>query len=136
MVAGDSLRKRSEAGSSRAALEAAVCEGAGAAGIRRSQLVRCGASSTAGELIPGGEGFQLRKSARRRDVVAEGERSEILWRNARLYSHTPRPFWRALARCIAIGSCSSERDLSPYVVRVKYRKGTAVTIIKSVSISY
>ncbi|ROL50115.1 hypothetical protein DPX16_15156 [Anabarilius grahami] len=109
MAAGDSLRRRPEreAGGSRAALEAAACESAGAAGVRRSQLVRCGASSTAGELVPGGEGFQLRRSARRNNVVAEGERSEILWRTARLYSHTPRPFWRALARCIAIGSRGS-----------------------------
>ncbi|ROL52196.1 hypothetical protein DPX16_6073 [Anabarilius grahami] len=114
---GDSLRRRPEreAGGSRAALEAAACESAGAAacesagaaGVRRSQLVRCGASSTAGELVPDGEGFQLRRSARRNNVVAEGERSEILWRTARLYSHTPRPFWRALARCIAIGSHGS-----------------------------
>ncbi|ROL46199.1 hypothetical protein DPX16_4884 [Anabarilius grahami] len=76
---------------------------------RRSAISagRCGASSTAGELVPGGEGFQLRRSARRNNVVAEGERSEILWRTARLYSHTPRPFWRALARCIAIGSRGS-----------------------------
>ncbi len=34
----------------------------------------------------------------------------ILWRNDRLYSQMPRPFWRDLAGIIAIGSCSSAAD--------------------------
>ncbi len=34
----------------------------------------------------------------------------ILWRNDRLYSQIPRPFWRDLAGIVAIGSCSSAAD--------------------------
>ncbi len=38
-------------------------------------------------------------------VVAEGEENlRILWRNDRLYSQMPRPFWRDLAGIVAIGS--------------------------------
>ncbi len=46
----------------------------------------------------------------------------ILWRNDRLYSQIPRPFWRDLAGIVAIGSCSSAADplvrfLEPIVVQ-------------------
>ncbi len=34
----------------------------------------------------------------------------ILWRNDRLYSQIPRPFWRDLAGIVVIGSCSSAAD--------------------------
>ncbi len=34
----------------------------------------------------------------------------ILWRNDRLYSQIPCPFWRDLAGIVAIGSCSSAAD--------------------------
>ncbi|ROI83737.1 hypothetical protein DPX16_14679 [Anabarilius grahami] len=83
MAAGDSLRRRPEreAGGSRAALEAF------------GDL----SWSAAVPLLRRESSFQ----------AAKAFRSEILWRTARLYSHTPRPFWRALACCIAIGSRGS-----------------------------
>ncbi len=67
----------------------------------RGRWVQLRGVSTASRLL--GQCRRSRRRWRRRNL-------RILWRNDRLYSQIPRPFWRDLAGIVAIGSCSSAAD--------------------------
>ncbi len=67
----------------------------------RGRWVQLRGVSTASRLL--GQCRRSRRHWRRRNL-------RILWRNDRLYSQIPRPFWRDLAGIVAIGSCSSAAD--------------------------
>ncbi len=49
-------------------------------------------------------------------LVASSKKSELRLRSSRLYSQTPRPFWRAMAGCIAIGSRAVAEPLVSFLV--------------------
>ncbi len=67
----------------------------------RGRWVQLRGVSTASRLL--GQCRRSRRRWRRGNL-------RILWRNDRLYSQIPRPFWRDLAGIVAIGSCSSAAD--------------------------
>ncbi len=67
----------------------------------RGRWVQLRGVSTASRLL--GQCRQSRRCFSRSNL-------RILWRNDRLYSQIPRPFWRDLAGIVAIGSCSSAAD--------------------------
>ncbi len=67
----------------------------------RGRWVQLRGVSTVSRLL--GQCRRSRRRWRRRNL-------RILWRNDRLYSQIPRPFWRDLAGIVAIGSCSSAAD--------------------------
>ncbi len=45
-----------------------------------------------------------------RVFVAEEKKYEMWRRSGRLYSQRPRPFWRAMAGCMAIGSLNAAAE--------------------------
>ncbi len=67
----------------------------------RGRWVQLRGVSTASRLL--GQCRRSRRRWRRRNL-------RILWRNDRLYSQIPRPFWRDLAGIVTIDSCSSAAD--------------------------
>ncbi|ROL47373.1 hypothetical protein DPX16_23797 [Anabarilius grahami] len=82
---------------------------------------RRGSAKSAARPVNGEKAFSCLGNSEEMTVVAEGDRSEILRRNARLYSQTPRPFG-------GFGALHRHRLAPPLVQKVSQFEPMAVQL--------